>query len=221
MLAVPGIAALGVPNALAAARRRIILHAAVYGNFASSPRHAKAFDAVLAAPEFQGLDIIHIAPEALGEATDTCGAVDCGAPPHALSDSAETDAASDAARILRHDWSAQAMREHADASLDYVRGLAARHPDRVRIHMTPHLGLFPALVIDDSLFFGHYAHAPVPAPEGYWLRVDTDTALLDAWLDAGRIPGDATPDQRAALRILAECRHAMASATTLHTGPDA
>lgn len=144
-----------------------------------------------------------------------------GHPPHSLSDSAETDAASDAARILRHDWSAQAMREHADASLDYVRGLAARHPERVRIHMTPRLGLFPALVIDDSLFFGHYAHAPVPAPEGYWLRVDTDTALLDAWLDAGRIPGDATPDQRAALRILAECRHAMASATTLHTGPDA
>jgi hypothetical protein len=221
MLAVPGIAALGVPDALAAARRRIILHAAVYGNFASSPRHAAAFDAVLAAPEFQGLDIIHIAPEAFGKAADACGAVGGEGSTRALSGSAPTNDAPDAARILRHDWSAQAMRGHADASLDFVRTLAARHPGRVRIHMTPHLGLFPALVIDDSLFFGHYAHAPVPAPDGYWFHVTTDTALLDAWLDADHIPDDATADQRAALRILAECRHAMASATTLHTGPDA
>ncbi|NJB68158.1 hypothetical protein GGQ74_001831 [Desulfobaculum xiamenense] len=185
MIAVTGIASLDIPAALAAARRRIVLHAAIYGNFADSPTHAAALETALSHPDFGGLDVVSIRPETEGRAMR------------------------DFLDALREGWTPEAMAEHVARSREFLHGLARRHPGRVRLYETARPGLFPALIIDDDIHFGHYARSPIPAPEGFWFHVHADVERLSAWLRSGNIPPHATADERAALRIVSECLRAM------------
>lgn len=189
MHAVAGIASLDIPAAFRAATRRITLHAAVYGNFANSQDHADALETALARPDFERLDVISVRPET------------------------DSPAMQDFMSVLRDGWDNASMREHFAASRAFLARLAAKYKGRVHLYESDQPGLFPALIMDDTLIFGQYAHAPAPAPQGFWFSASADVQKLEDWLQSGSIPQSASPHDLAALRIVSECRRAMDAAT--------
>lgn len=185
----PGIQGLEIPQALASATQQIILHAAMYGNFAAPAPHATAIRSALAASPKLRLTAIRLAP-------------DCPEPER-----------SRAFSMLRKDWSEDALREHFAASDAFLSALEQDFPAQVRVLTRMELGAFPVLVIDNGLFWGSYAHASVPAPEGFWFSAQMDAQTLADWATHG-IAHNASPEQRAVFRVYAECLHATKETST-------
>jgi len=188
MRLVADIATLDTPGLFAAARRRIILHAAVYGAFARSLPHRQGLDAALARPSFERLDIVALEPK-------------CPEPwvrPF-------LDA-------MRFGISRQATDDEVAASHAFVSDLAARHPGRVVVHPARRLPCLPMLVIDDAIVFGQYAHAGCHAPQGFWGLVRADVPALLGWASSGKPPAHASPEEVAAFRLVNDCVRAMQAA---------
>ncbi|MEF2231663.1 MAG: hypothetical protein V3571_12095 [Pseudodesulfovibrio sp.] len=139
MKLVTGIDRLDTPALFASARRRIILHAAVYGGFARSRPHREGLEAALGKPAFERLDIIVIEP----------GCAEPWVRPF-------LDA-------LRFGISTQAADDEVALSHRFMTELAARHPARVRLHPVRRLPCLPVVIADDTIIFGQYAHAGVHA----------------------------------------------------------
>lgn len=185
MKLVAGIHNLNVPNLFGAANRRIIMHAAVYGNFVRSREHIGALRTALGRPEFEGVDII-----AVGD--DTC-----------------CEWLRPFLHALRFDFSRQAVDEEMRFSRLFLDELSAEFPHKVRLHGAHRLPCLPVIIVDDTIVFGQYAHAAVHAPGGFWGTVNADVQTLLEWADRGRPPRWATDEQLAAFRLVAECVRAM------------
>jgi sugar phosphate isomerase/epimerase len=179
-----GITALDLPTLFSGAKRRIILHAGVYGAFAS-PRHAEALRKALSHAGFLGLDVVELPPENTTPWRDSF------------------------LRCLRFDVSPRQAEEEVAASHAFLLSLARDYPDRVRVHPARMPPSLPLVIIDDAIIFGHYAHCAEHAPEGFWCKVDSDVERLLRWADAGRPPESATPEETAAFRLVCECTRAM------------
>lgn len=185
MKVVAGIESLDIPSLFAAANRRIILHAAVYGPFGKSEPHRNALAKALAQESFERLDIIGLEPGVESAwKLDFCSA-------------------------LRHTMSMDEMDVEIQESWDYILGLASDYPDKIRLHGVRDLPCLPILVIDDTIISGQYAHVDAPAPNGFWVAVKADVEKLMTWAEFGTAPADASKEELAAYRLISECCNAM------------
>jgi len=185
MKIVAGIDALNTPDLFAAANRRIILHAAVYGAFAKSEAHRSGLETALRKPEFKHLDIVAVEP-----------GHDAGWTTPFL-------------KALRFEISIQGVTDEVLSSHQFLTELASRHPGKIRLHPARKLPCLPILVADDTIVFGQYAHAKVHAPHGFWGMVETDVEKLIGWAGTGKPPTWATNEEIAAFRLVNECVRAM------------
>lgn len=188
MKLVVGIEPLNVPLLFARARRRIIMHAAVYGAFAASRAHGDALRAALSSPGFQALDVVVLDPARPDPWTDAF------------------------LRSLRFGISRQQTDDEVRTSYDFIAALAAEFPDVVRVHAARRLPCLPVLVVDNAIIFGQYAHAVLHAPQGFWGQAEADVERLLRWTQKGRPPADASAKDRACFRLINECVRAMCPA---------
>lgn len=178
-----GLAQVDLPQAVARADR-LFFHAAVYGNFADSPAMVAALDAALSRSTFAGLDVVSL---------------DTAAPVAWRQEFFD---------VLREGLSPVDMLAAAAASEAFLAELSGRHPGKVRRYAARSLPLAPILLVGSAIFAGHYAHGPIPAPNGLWLVVPADVPSLLRRAEARIPPG---PDDRyalAAYRFVRECVHA-------------
>ncbi|MCJ2164376.1 MULTISPECIES: hypothetical protein [unclassified Pseudodesulfovibrio] len=195
MKLVTGIDALDTPAMFASSRRRIILHAAVYGAFARSHPHREGLETALARPEFKRLDIIVLEPDSPA----------CWVRPF-------LDA-------LRFGISTQATDDEVLLSHRFMSELAQRHPDKVHLHPARRLPCLPIIIADDAIVFGQYAHAGTHAPQGFWGMVQADVQALLEWTARGKPPTWASGEEVAAFRLVNECARAMCPCRSFSTFP--
>lgn len=183
MRIVAGIESLNLPSLFAAARKRIILHAAVYGPFANSKPHRDGLATALRKPSFERLDVIAL--------------------------DAEMPWAASFMNALRF----QASKKEQDATLlastGFLHQLKGVQPEKVHIHPHSAIPCLPILVVDDTVVFGQYAHSCVHAARGFWTSVEVDVEKLMKWARNNHLPDDASETEIAASRLVSECHHAM------------
>ncbi len=183
-----GIHTVSLPQALAEARKRIILNLALYDRFARSPDLCDALSCALGQPGFGRLSIITIP---------------------FISRKAWLD---EFLQLLRPGQGIAETEHEFAASRDFIVRLAVRHEGLVEVYETRALPCVPCIIIDDRIIFGHYAHATVPAEQGYWFSVNAPVDELLMWAASGRPAVDATPRQLAAYRFVSDCHNAMRQA---------
>lgn len=185
MKIVTGIDQLDTPTMFSTARRRIILHAAVYGAFARSQPHREGLESALSKPGFERLDIVVLEPD---------------------NDQGWVRPFLDA---LRFGISTQAADDEVALSYRFMIELAARYPEKVRLHPARRLPCLPVVIVDDVIIFGQYAHAGSHAPQGFWGMIHADVPTLLQWTRAGKPPPHASDEEIAAFRLVHECARAM------------
>ncbi|WP_320176162.1 hypothetical protein [Maridesulfovibrio sp.] len=185
MKLVCGVGELGIPAMFAEAKRRIILHAAVYGPFSKSEVHILGLEKALARTGFNSLDVIAVQP-GIGNGWD---------------DSFLT--------ALRFGISRLSIDDELELSQSFLDELAERHPEKVNVYPAGNLPCLPLVIVDDAICFGQYAHSCVHAPQGFWGCVEADVEKLFNWAESGNIPLGATADEIAAFRLVSECSRAM------------
>ncbi len=183
-----GIHTASLPFVFAEAHRHIILHAALYSAFARSAQHIEALGTALSKPGFQKLHAV------------------------TLPFDHKTHWKADFLHALRPDRSPAQLEHEFNESRDFLVRLAARYEGLVALYETHAIPCAPIIIVDDNILFGHYAHGPIPAAEGYWFSLTAPVDTLFQWLHDGTIPPDATPTQRASLRFVADCEYAMRNA---------
>lgn len=180
---VAGIDALDLPSRFAAATKRIILHAAVYGPFAESKPHREALTSALRRHTFQQLDIIAL--------------------------KAETHWARPFMEALRFGATNEEKEATLTASTNFLHTLKTDHPGKVRIHPHSTIPCMPLVIVDDTIIFGQYAHCAVHAAQGFWGIMEADVHKLFGWAEADRLPETVSGEEVAAYRLISECHHAM------------
>lgn len=180
-----GVEGLGFPDMFSRARKRIILHAAVYGPFARSKAHRAGLEEALSRSSFNGLNVITLQPGCDQEwSRPFMGALRFGISRHAVAD-------------------------ELNRSADFLFDLSESYPGKVNIFFARNLPCFPVVIVDDLICFGQYAHAEVHAPQGVWGSMEADVERLFSWAESGRIPMHASVEETAAFRIVCECARAM------------
>ena len=178
-----GLAPLNLPARFAEAKRRIILHAAVYGPFAESIPHRDGLQAALGKDSFLSLDVVALQRETVW-----------------------TDAFLSA---LRFGAAPEDRVEALTASATFLQSLKDAHPGKVHLHRQDTFPCLPLVVVDDTVIFGQYAHSDALAAKGFWGLIETDVDALFQWAAGDGPPDDATDEDAAAYRLICECRHAM------------
>lgn len=175
-----GLAEAGLPEAVARADR-LFFHAALYSNFARDTVMASALAMALARPGFDRLDVVSLDPVARPPYWD------------------------EFRRVLRSDMPEATMHREFSASTGFLDALATRHPTKVRLFLTTAMPLAPILLVGDTIFAGHYAHGPVPAPLGLWLAVPANVAALLERAETDAAPDGLDPTALGAYRLVYEC----------------
>lgn len=195
MKIVTSIDRLDTPSLFAASRRRIILHAAVYGAFARSRPHREGLETALSNPDFERMDIIVLEPD--NEQGWVRPFLDA----------------------LRFGISTQAADDEVALSYRFMTELAQRYPNKVQLHPARRLPCLPVVIVDDIVIFGQYAHAGIHAPQGFWGMIDADVSTLLQWTRAGKPPPHAGDEKIAAFRLINECARAMCVCRSLSPVP--
>ncbi|MFW5498098.1 MULTISPECIES: hypothetical protein [unclassified Maridesulfovibrio] len=185
MKLVSGVGELGIPAMFAEAKRRIILHAAVYGPFSKSEVHIQGLEKALSRTGFNSLDVIAVQPGS----------------ENGWDDSFLT--------ALRFGISRQSVDDELELSQSFLAELAERHPEKVNVFPAGNLPCLPLVIVDDTICFGQYAHSSVHAPQGFWGCVEADVEKLFSWAESGNVPVGAGADEIAAFRLVSECSRAM------------
>jgi len=175
-----GLDEAGLPEAVAQADR-LFFHAALYSNFARDKDMVQALDIALERPDFEHLDVVSLDPLARAPYWDEFRSV------------------------LRQDMPAATLQREFSISAAFLDALASRHPLKVRLFVTGALPLAPILLIGDTVYAGHYAHCPVPAPHGLWMAVPADVAALIELAEVGASPDTLDSTVLGAYRLVHEC----------------
>lgn len=183
MRVVAGIDALDLPSLFAKARKRIVLHAAIYGPFADSAPHRTGLETALAKESFKRLDIV-----ALGCATPW---------------------ASPFMHALRFDEDETRHRRIIAESRQFLDTLTTGYPEKVRVYAVSTFPCLPILIIDNTILSGQYAHCEAYAAHGLWSVLEADVDTLFDWAENGGLPKNASAEAIAAYRLVSECHHAM------------
>lgn len=183
-----GIHTASLPQVFAEAKRRIILHAALYSPFAASDPHREGLETALRQPGFKKMHAICLpfAPKR-GWMQEFLG-------------------------MLRPSMSIGEIEHEFNSSLNFLVRLAAQHEGMVEIYETRAMPCIPTIVVDDRIFFGHYAHSDVLAGNGYWFSVTAPVEELITYAKIGGLPKEAGPKKTASYRYIAECINAMQNA---------
>lgn len=174
--------------------QQIVLHAAIYSNFAHNEIGEQLF-CKLQDNSVHKLTIISLAPPSAWHR--------------------------EFAAVLRPSMPQAEVEALYERSHNWCLQLKQRFPDRVQLISTQALAFQPILLIGDRLFAGHYAHSTLTSAEGIWLEFNAvqlgfEANSLHLWLQAGTpaTASAATPEKHhpwmAALgRYVEECRQAM------------
>ncbi|WP_330148992.1 hypothetical protein [Shewanella xiamenensis] len=118
------------------------------------------------------------------------------------------------ATILRPEMPLQEVEQLYDISRHWCAELKTQFPETVNLVSTQALPLQPILLIGDRLFVGHYAHSHTTSAQGLWLEFDilalglAPNSLID-WFDTG-VPSEQNSAVEVALgRYVDECRRAV------------
>ena len=180
-----GVDSLELGRTFSQARRRILLYAPPYGNFAANAEIARGLESALARPGGARLSAF------------------------LLPDPGHCHWAGELFGLLRPQAGPNDMMGELRASRRYLDGLKDAFGERVDLVEMPFRPSLPAVLVDDRMFFGHFARSRVLAPEGFWCAVDAPVETLLACARAGRVPEEADRETRAAFRIAAECALAL------------
>jgi hypothetical protein len=175
-----GLAEAALPEAVARSDR-LFFHAALYSNFARDPAMAAALDTALSRPTFRGCDVVSL---------DTTVALPWRHEFYA---------------VLRQTLFPGDLHQEFAVSDAFLADLAARHPGRVRRYATTCLPLAPIVLLDGTIYAGHYAHGPIPAPAGLWLALPAPVESLLRRAEADLPPGPGDRPGQAAYRFVHEC----------------
>lgn len=133
-------------NKIKDAKKEIILHAAYYPKYGSDSDYSIAFRHLMRNNSNVKITVI---------ITDL-----------------NTPWANEFGTILRSEYtSINDFKVGLDASIKFFKDIQKQHANNVTIISTQRLPLQPIVIIDDVLLVGHYAHAEIPAPNGYWLYI--------------------------------------------------
>lgn len=185
MRLVAGIASLDLPKLFAKATRRIVLHAALYGPFATSAEHRQSIEHALQRKEFVRLDII------------------------AIKDRGDSNWLSPFLNAVRFGEAKTNVTDEIAKSQNFISTMAGKNPGKVNLYPATALPCSPIVVIDNTIIFGQYAHAKEPAPHGFWAAVEADVPTLFQWAERGHLPPCASKKDVAAYRLISECFYAM------------
>lgn len=147
-----GVSSLNFDEHFSKAKRHILLHAAIYNRFAENSAVASALETALANGakiEVIILPVWH-----------------------------DIDWMDAACQLVRPYGTRSDMLEKAEASRTFFTSLAKQYPQQVVLYEAETLPAFPLVVVDDVLFYGHYAHSQVLAPEGFWMRLSSHVGTL-------------------------------------------
>lgn len=182
-----GIHTASLPQTLARAKRRIILHTAMYDGLASVEM-STALHYALSQASFEKLSIITVPFISRKQWLD------------------------EFLSVLRPTRSLPEIEHLFNASRDFIVRLAVRHEGLVEVYETQAMPCVPCIIVDDTILFGHYTHGSVPLDAGYWFSVTAPTEQLFDWAAMGGPPDQATPRQKASFRFVADCYYAMKQA---------
>ncbi len=182
-----GIHTASLPQTIAKAQRRVILHTAMYDGLANSEL-AAALSHALSQPNFEKLSIITVPFISRKQWLD------------------------EFLGMLRPDCTLPELEHLFNASRDFIVRLAVHHEGLVEVYETQAMPCVPCIIVDDTILFGHYTHGSVPLEAGYWFSVTAPTAQLFEWAALGGPPEQATPRQKASFRFIADCYGAMRQA---------
>ncbi|MCL2912889.1 hypothetical protein L2725_03700 [Shewanella corallii] len=166
----------------------IVMHAALYSNFASGAVDELLRDRLL------GGDLKHLTLIKL---------------------EAQSQWRDEFARILRPGLYSEQVDQLFRQSRQWCSELKLLSPTTVDLHTCQALPLQPVMLIGDTLLAGQYAHSRHTSAEGLWLELDTvalglKPGTLQLWFKSGIAPEelDASPWLIAVSRYLEECRQA-------------
>lgn len=185
-----GLSELNLDVALMSARREIIFLAPPYGNFSKSPQICSALKAALAKPQGASLTVLCL-PRMGGFLW-----------------------ADELMSLLRPGMDMREKQLQLDDSRIFLRGLKQKYPERVSVFELRKRPNFPALIIDDQIFFGHFAYSEALTPDGFWCRVEAPVRELFDQVSAGKEP--ALAEDRAAFRIISECAYLLENAVAVN-----
>ncbi|MFA9395623.1 MAG: hypothetical protein ACERJ1_13055 [Halodesulfovibrio sp.] len=148
-----GAPALDFDKQFAGAKKRIFLHAAIYNRFAENAAVSNALESALACPDVT-LQAVLLP---------------------VWSDIVWMDAA---CQLVRPEGSRDDMLKKAEVSREFFLRLAKKYPQQVTIYEGKSFPAFPLVIVDETIFCGHYAHSQVLAPEGLWMQLAVPTELL-------------------------------------------
>ena len=198
-----GASELSFDKQFAGAKKRIFLHAAIYNRFVENVAVSNALESALSCPDVM-LQAVLL--------------------PVWRDDIVWMDAA---CQLLRPEGSREDMLEKAEASRTFFLRLAKKYPQQVTIYEGKSFPSFPLVIVDETLFCGHYAHSQVLAPEGLWMQLTVPTNLLRHLADSSphcfeynangerqlgtqelRENAEMTPHERAVFRYIQEWKEA-------------
>lgn len=78
-------------------------------------------------------------------------------------------------KILRYEFDdIEPFKEGVNSSISFFKKLQSEYPNRITIRMSSRLPLMPMVIIDNDILVGHYCHAEIPAPNGFWMHLNSD-----------------------------------------------
>lgn len=203
-----GASALDFDKQFAGAQKRIFLHAAIYNRFAENAAVSNALESALDCPDVT-LQAVLLP---------------------VWRDIVWMDAA---CQLVRPEGSRDEMLEKAEVSREFFVRLAKKYPQQVTIYECKIFPAFPLVIVDETIFCGHYAHSQVLAPEGLWMQLAVPTELLRHLADTTahcfeynadcehqlriqklRKKKDMTPHERAVFRYIQEWEEAKGAVIT-------
>lgn len=122
------------------------------------------------------------------------------------------------ARVLRTNYkTVDDFRNELEATKGLFRRLQQEHrKSRVEVLSTSQLPMFPVVLVDSTLFVGHYSHSRIPAPDGLWLVINNSKIsqmYADLLAGSAKIPCNA--EDKAIFRYLEEIANAVANGTSI------
>jgi hypothetical protein len=184
-----GLNGLNLDISLSSARREILLLAPPYGNFRKSPQICSALSCALSHPQGASLRVL------------------CLPDPNVFTWAGELMS------LLRPGMNMQDKQRELAESRAFLSELVAMFPERVSVLELRERPNFPAIIVDDQIFFGHFAHGPVMTPEGFWCRVEGPVESLFESVRVGTEPS--AVEERAAYRIVSECAYLLSQANPM------
>lgn len=121
----------------------------------------------------------------------------------------------DLRKLLRPQADAATMQAEIDDSRLFLHELHRNFPQRVQAFRLQTRPNFPFLIVDDVVLFGHFAHAPVLTPQGFWGMVTAPVEELLRLAESDTVPTHMPPRQVGAYRIVAEHIHQLRHALPL------